>query len=252
MPKTNEAVTADNKALVGIALKSKKDILGMISQVADHGKSFMALLHDTAVQVMLHVQKHHDTTMVDKLFTAIPPGVMVAGLKKWYTDNTPIRLTTEKLEDGTFVHTATELKPNDPDYGKGYQTEKAAAAQFGQDRATAAVANRTIEPWSVKMLYDRIGSIEAQILKSKDQGGRGIASGENMVVLQACIARMKSDVGHFMALQAGDKKAARREAMEIVDTQPGARSTKLEGEIIKSIKGKKRGRKADVAQAEAA
>jgi hypothetical protein len=214
-------------SLVGIKLMSAKDIKALQDQAGTALVSGMKLLHDASVQTMLHVQKHHDTTLVDRLFTKVPPGVVVAGLRKWFEDNSPIRITSTKDAAGNFSHIAKELKADDPDFTP-YEVQKANDKTFGQDRATVDRANNPIEPWSLELAQKRI----AGLLRSfdKDMSGEGqrkMAKGENPTVIRAALLSAMEGVNKLAVLDEGNRKGAIAEASAIIDRQPGALSSKL-------------------------
>lgn len=140
----------------------------MIVSVGTKGKEFAQLIHETAVQTLLHAKEHGDATLADELVKSVKenlPGYVWQGLVKWYRTNSPIFWDAEGK--------VRLLKPEEKGY-KAFDPETAEAKPAASDSAVKNRTDKPIEPFSIKLVKSRVFGMVKQLDKAQEQGGRGV------------------------------------------------------------------------------
>ena len=143
-------------------------IRSMIVSVGTKGKEFADLIHQTAVQTLLHAKEHGDATLADELVKSVKenlPGYVWQGLVKWYRTNSPIFWDAEGK--------VRLLKPDEKGY-KAFDPETAEAKPAANDSAVTARTDKPIEPFSIKLVKSRVFGMVKQLEKAQEEGGRGV------------------------------------------------------------------------------
>lgn len=72
-------------------IKTTKQVQGMIIRVRNAGKKYDALVHETAIQCLMHAQEHGDVRLMDRLVGALGRSTRKNGLVFWVETFSPIR-----------------------------------------------------------------------------------------------------------------------------------------------------------------
>lgn len=110
-----------SRVLLGLAA-----IDAAIVRIASTGQEFQTLVHETGIQVLLHVEKHRDTGVAERLVVAMPKGARPKALAFWIGLYSPIRITMDALGNITKVRL---LKKGDKDF-RPFDIDKADANPF--------------------------------------------------------------------------------------------------------------------------
>lgn len=151
-----------------LALLATAAIKANIELCGKKGAEFALLVHETAVQTVLHAQQHGDCTLADDLVKTIresTPGYVWQGLVKWYRTYSPIAWDAEGK---VYL-----LKPDEKGY-KPFDPESAEAKPAANDASVTARTDTRIEPFSIGLIKKRIVGMKAQLEKATAEGGRGI------------------------------------------------------------------------------
>lgn len=123
-----------------VKLLSAGKISLLITKAISAASAALSLIHEAAVQCMLHAEKHGDVTLAQRLVQEVKdncPGIVVAGLNEWYREYSPINLT---MENGQVK--AKLLKEGE----KGYKAFNSAEAAEKKALNTAEVKSRAERP----------------------------------------------------------------------------------------------------------
>lgn len=143
-------------------------ISAMIGQVGVKGKELSSLIHDTAVQTVLHAEQHGDATLAHNLVMTVKdnmPGYVWQGLVKWYRTYSPIAWDAK---GEVYL-----LKEGQQGY-KPFASEEAASKPAANDAAVKNRTDREIEPFSIGMMKKQIGRWQGQLDKALKEDGRGV------------------------------------------------------------------------------
>lgn len=66
-------------------ISGKENILAAIGQVTVTGQTLQTLLHTVAVSILLHVDKHREVSLVNKLIDAVPNMARKNALRDWFS-----------------------------------------------------------------------------------------------------------------------------------------------------------------------
>ena len=208
----------------------------LINRAVNKTSKGLALIHDAAVQTMLHAKKTGDVTLAARLMQEFKDnckGVVVAGLAEWFKANSPIKLTVEEGQVKGKL-----LKKGEPGY-KDFDTVKAEAEPAMESKAVAGRTDRPIEPMSLAMLKGRLKGLADQVEKAASEGGRGFdGPTPEMQAAQARICR--TFVENLVVL--ADKIDLSAPAANIVENVTGKKDRK-------SARGQSTAAKAEARQA---
>lgn len=143
-------------------------IVAMIADVGKKGAVFAKLIHDTAVQTVMHAEQHGDITLADNLIQTLrktTPGYVWQGLVLWYGKFSPIRWD----KDGKVQL----LRKDDKGY-KPFDVAEATAKPAAEAREVQNRTNRPIEPMSIAMIKGFMARKLTEIDKAVQAGGRGV------------------------------------------------------------------------------
>ena len=143
-------------------------ITAMIGQCGTKGKELADLIHQTAVQTVLHAAEHGDATLADNLVKTLRdnmPGYVWQGLVAWYKKYTPIAWDAK---GGVYL-----LKEGQQGY-KPFAAEEAEANPAAEDKAVKSRTDREIAPFSIALMKAQIKRWPAQLEKALKEDGRGV------------------------------------------------------------------------------
>lgn len=149
-------------------LLTSEKIKEAIQNIGKKGKALADLIHGTAVQTIMHAQKHGDATLADELVQTLRgsmPGYVWQGLVLWYRKNSPIAWDAEGL---VYL-----LKADEKGY-KPFNPEEADAHPAAEAREVSARTDTKIEPFSIALIKKRIAGMATQLEKAQADGGRGV------------------------------------------------------------------------------
>lgn len=149
-------------------LLTSEKIKEAIGNIGKKGAALAALIHSTAVQTILHAQKHGDATLADELVKTLRdtmPGYVWQGLVLWYRKNSPIAWDEK---GNVYV-----LKADEKGY-KPYNPEQAEANPAAAAKEVTARTDTKIEPFSIALIKKRIAGMVTQLEKAQADGGRGV------------------------------------------------------------------------------
>lgn len=72
-----------------------KKINDRIGQILRNGAKLQTLVHDTAIQCLLHAETHGDARPMNALRKAMPPAMRIKGFEEWVKMFSPIRWNAE-------------------------------------------------------------------------------------------------------------------------------------------------------------
>lgn len=139
-----------------VEMLAKKQVVSMIKRVATNSRKLNELIHDTAVQCMLHAQQHGDCTLMDNLVKSLHRGARVKALRIWVEDFSPIRWNGDD-KVGILNEKAKTYTP--------YQIEEAQAKPF-YDYTT----ENQKQPLTLEQLIKLVDGIPARIDKAENDG----------------------------------------------------------------------------------
>jgi hypothetical protein len=154
-----------------IVLMAAAEIRASIKKVGDLGAEFASTLHMTAVQTLLHAEKHGDATLALELVLSVKdnvPGYVWQGLVAWFRKYSPIHFYVD--EQGQ--HAVRLLKEGEKGY-KPFNSSEADENPAGEQREVKKITDREIEPMSIALIKKRIASLIKQAEKASEEGGRG-------------------------------------------------------------------------------
>lgn len=157
---------------MSVKLMTATKINALIDNAVKATSKGIDLIQQAAEQTMLHAKEHGDCTLAARLVTQVRDnckGYVWQGLVTWFHTYSPIKLS--KGEDGSIV--ASLLKEGDKGY-KPFDAEEAVAHPAMESKEVKARTDRPIEPFSFAFVKQRIMSLQSQMKKAAEEGGRGL------------------------------------------------------------------------------
>lgn len=162
-----------------VDIKTSKQVMGMITRVKTMGKKYDALVHETAIQCLLHAQEHGDVRLMDRLIHALGRGYRAKGLKVWVEKFSPIRWNGDGnvglAKEGTKIYAP-------------FDVETADATPFW---TLEEAAERTAKPLTLEALHAIVNNFSKQVEKVGN-GERELGEGENIEEITAYIERLQA------------------------------------------------------------
>lgn len=154
------------KPSTGTKLLPAKQIKDLIDQGLRNTRIGLEQIQMSAVQCMLHAEKHKDITLAERLINGIRtecPGVVVAGFNAWFEQHSPIRFKmVEDSDTGEKVAKATLLKEGDEGY-KAFNVAEAEEKPAMKTRDVLGRTNRPIVKPTIEYLKKRIKGLIKQV-----------------------------------------------------------------------------------------
>jgi len=177
--------------------KSLAHLNKQIALIGTTGKNFEELVQSTAKACVVHANKYHDVTPMMHLVQTIQAnikGYVANELVRWFRTVSPVKFTYDE-KDKTLILNAKEEKKANGELVRPYFTEEEMDKHTMVEQAS--VKRRTqnnIEPFSFKLIRDRVSGLMGQLEKAAESDGRGIFGGVDPTT-QATIILHKGDPG---------------------------------------------------------
>jgi hypothetical protein len=113
----------------GLKLWGASKIKKQQDKIAKSGTKLLAMIRENANQCLAHFKAHGDITLAERLLASLPPGMVVAGLAKWFKDFAPVKFDVKGKAEVTGKPEETKL-------------EEAMGKDWTQDAEVKSRANR--------------------------------------------------------------------------------------------------------------
>ncbi len=85
-----------------------KDITAQIQNIAKRGKAWQEDVQKCALNIVRHVNQHHEVSLVNQLIEAIPAGARANALREWFCKHGKVEFNEE---DQVFLPSRDKAKP---------------------------------------------------------------------------------------------------------------------------------------------
>lgn len=77
-------------------IQDSSKLAGLVDSIAKSSKELDAVIHQALVSLLVHIRDHGDTTLLTKLFTAVPKGSRLASYFAWCEKYAPLKVSRKK------------------------------------------------------------------------------------------------------------------------------------------------------------
>lgn len=153
-----------------------KKIDAAIKSIGQRSKLLDLDIHSTAIQCLLHAEKHGDPRKMDNLLKALGKAHRAEALKVWVGEFSPIAWNGDGVV-GIHPKTSKKFKP--------FAVEAADATPFWE-----LTEEKASKPLTFEALKKIIAGLSKKVEKAETDGT--VADGENVIEMKAWIAKVQA------------------------------------------------------------